>query len=494
MSSFHAWKRLYVLFLFCSLTSSGSPAQVFKSLANFEGSDGEYPLAKLTQGVDGSLYGTTNDGSDNDGTVFKITRAGALTTIYSFCTSSGCPDGSHPNGLVLGTDGNFYGTTYGGGPNEQGTVFKITPTGTLTTLYSFCANPPTCRDGALPQAPLILASDGNFYGSTTTGGTGDCSGGCGTIFKITPAGRLTTLHSFTPLEGWYPNGVIQATNGQFYGTAYNGGANCSSSGGCGTVFEMTLGGSLRILYSFCARRNCSDGNGPTSLIQARDGNFYGTTVSGGIRCNQSIPACGTVFKITPRGNLTTLHRFDLTDGANPNGAIIQATDGFFYGTTWYGGNTTACPGIGCGTVFRMTLSGTVTTLHSFVYTDGAVPFAGLLQATNGVFYGNASSGGDLNCTDFEGQGCGTVFDLRVGLKPFVAFVIKAGGIGQRIGILGQGFIGTTAVSFNGTAARFTVRSQTLLTAIVPAGATTGSVTVTTPDGTLTSNVPFYVLP
>jgi uncharacterized repeat protein (TIGR03803 family) len=496
MTGFSRCKRACTIFLLSCAATLPSPAQVFKSLANFEGSDGEIPMEALTQGVDGSLYGTTNDGSDNDGTVFKLTRAGALTTVYSFCTSPGCPDGSHPSGLILGKDGNFYGTTYGGGPNENGTVFKITHAGTLTTLYSFCANPPTCPDGALPRAPLILANDGNFYGTTTIGGQGCRSaGGCGTVFKISPAGVLTTLHRFTALEGAYPTGgMIEARNEKFYGTAYQGGANCGASGGCGTIFEMTGSGALKTLYSFCVRTNCSDGNGPTSLIQASDGSYYGTTLTGGVRCSQYMTPCGTVFRITSTGKLTTLHGFNLTDGANPNGAIIQATDGLFYGTTWYGGNMSACPDSGCGTIYRMTARGAVRTLHSFQNTDGAVPFAGLLQATNGVFYGNTNAGGDPSCVDFQGHGCGTVFDLIVGLRPFVAFVLNSGRVRHMVGILGQGFTGTISVSFNGTPAKFTVRRDAFLTATVPRGATTGYVTVTTPSGKLTSNVRFNVLP
>jgi uncharacterized repeat protein (TIGR03803 family) len=491
------WSWVGAVSLVCVITALASPAQVFKSLLNFEGNDGFIPTQTLTQGPDGDLYGTTTGGSDNSGTVFSMTRPGTLTTLYQFCTQVGCPDGANPSGLVLGTDGNFYGVTYGGGANGDGTVFQITSRGSLTTLYSFCSQA-NCEDGDGPRAALMQASDGNFYGTTWAGGTGtSCVGGCGTAFRITPAGKLTTLHSFDLTDGWTPNGLIEATNGKFYGTTQQGGPPCDvSSAGCGTVFEMTFAGTLTTLYTFCPQAGCPDGDGPTSLVQASDGKFYGTTVSGGIQCSQYISPCGTIFKITPLGALTTLHSFDLTDGANPNGALIQATDGMFYGTTWYGGNTNAsgCTDTGCGTVFRMNSTGAVTTLHSFENTDGSVPFAGLLQLTSGNFYGTTTAGGDMNCVDFEGNGCGTVFALSTGLAPFVAFVHGEGKIGQTAAVLGQALTRTTSVSFNGTPAEFKVISSTLLTFTVPSGAKTGSLTVTTPSGTLTSNESFYVLP
>jgi uncharacterized repeat protein (TIGR03803 family) len=173
----------------------------------------------------------------------------------------------------------------------------------------------------------------------------------------------------------------------------------------------------------------------------------------------------------------------------PTASPIQATDGNLYGTTFFGGNLSCDSRYGCGTVFRIEPTGALTTLHSFCdppCNDGAWPLAGLIQATDGTFYGAASSGGSM--------GDGTIFSLSMGLAPFLAFVQDYGKVGQTGGILGQGFTGTTGVSFNGTSATFTVISDTYLTATVPAGATTGYVTVATPSGTLTSNVPFHVIP
>ena len=174
--------------------------------------------------------------------------------------------------------------------------------------------------------------------------------------------------------------------------------------------------------------------------------------------------------------------------------MVQATDGNFYGTTSNGGSSDC--DYGCGIVFQVTPSGTLTSVHNFVGTDGAYPLNGLLQATSGILYGVTTSGGaSNNCSFwFYYPGCGTVFSLDMGLGPFVAFVRNSGRVGSNAQILGQGFTGTTGVSFNGTSASFAVKSDTYLTATVPQGATTGFVTVTTPSGTLQSNVMFQVRP
>ncbi len=351
--------------------------------------------------------------------------AQTLTTLYSFCSLSGCPDGADPYaGLVQATNGDLYGTTVSGGTsgtNTNGTVFKITPGGTLTTLYSFCSST-NCTDGADPYA-----------------------------------------------------GLVQAANGDFYGTTYSGGAN----GNYGTVFKITPGGTLTTLYSFCSQTNCTDGAGPQAgLVQAADGDLYGTTVSGGTNTN------GTVFKITPTGTLTTLHSFNgTTDGATPAAGLVQAINGDFYGTASSGANN-------YGTVFKITPSGTLTTLYRFCHQthcpDGATPYAGLVQDTNGDFYGTTSEGGSNND--------GTVFRLSVGLGPFVKPRPPYGKVGAAVKILGTNLTGAASVSFNGTAAVFTVVSPSLITTTLPAGASSGKVQVVTPSGTLSSNASFLVVP
>ena len=292
---------------------------------------------------------------------------------------------------------------------------------------------------------------------------------------MTPAGTLTDLHEFDFTDGWDPKDtpLIQATDGDFYGTTAGGGSHtCPSPAiGCGTVFKITPGGAFATLHNF----DGGDGSIPfAGVIQAADGSLYGTTNQGGAHGD------GTVFKITLGGTLTTLHSFDGTDGSGPFGVLVQGTDGNFYGTTNAGGAN------GDGTVFEITPAGTLTTLHDFDGTDGAGAQSGLLQATNGTFYGNTFGGG--------ANGDGTVFSLSTGLGPFVTFLPAARPVGGLVEILGQGFTGATGVSFNGTTAAFTVESDTYLTATVPAGATTGSVTMATPSGTLTSNKIFRVTP
>ena len=339
------------------------------------------------------------------------------------------------------------------------------PAQTFTTLVDF-----DFGDGAYPALGfLVQGRDGNFYGTTPYGG--GFGNFAGTVFKITPSGALTTLHSFTGTDGFYPKaGLVQGSGGNFYGTTSLGGA-C----GIGTVFKITPGGTLTTLHC------CSH---PTAeLVQGTDRNFYfyGTMIDGGAN------GFGTVYRINLSGKLTWLHSFDSTDGAIPYAGLVQATDENFYGTTSGGGAN------GQGTIFKITPAGTLPTLYNFCSqtncTDGANPYAGLVQSTNGSFYGMTSLGGA--CSE-QNQGCGTVFSMSVGLDPFVAFVRNSGKVGQTAEILGQGFTGTSVVSFNGTAAKFVVHSDTYLTATVPSGATTGFVTVTTPKKTLKSNVVFRV--
>jgi uncharacterized repeat protein (TIGR03803 family) len=354
----------------------------------------------------------------------------------------------------------------------------------LTTIYSFCAQP-NCSDGANPYGPLIQATDGSFYGTTTLGGIG-----AGTIFRITPEGTLTTLHSFVgyPTDGANPSGpLIQARDGNFYGTTAEGGAFGYCNSGCGTVFKITTRGILTTLHSFAI----ADGYSPTSsaLVQGADGSLYGTTPGGGASSNCGGLGCGTVFKITTRGTLTTLHSFAIADGNYPDGTLIQATDGNFYGTTScggaYAGARGSCP-IGSGTVFKITPGGALTTVYSFcaqpTCSDGANPIAGLVQATDGDFYGT-TEGGTNN---------GTVFSLSVGLSAFVRTLPTSGKVGTAVKILGTKLTGASSVSFNGTAAVFKVLSSSEITTTVPAGATTGTVQVVRPGGTLSSNVNFRV--
>ena len=342
------------------------------------GNDGAQLYSGVIHASDGNFYGTTVGGGKNDnGTVYKITPQGVETILHSF--TGGGNDGEYPQaGLIQGSDGNFYGTT--GGANT-GTVFKITPQGQLITLYRFTGG----TDGSQPVAGLIQGRDGNFYGTT--------GGGNGTVFKITPQGVKAILYSFAGRKdgAFLYSGVIQASDGNFYGTTGVGGAFND-----GTVFKITPQGVKITLYSFVG--GLKDGAHPQAgVIQASDGNFYGTTTQGG---NGEYNNFGTVFKITPQGVETILHSFanDGTDGISPFAGLIQGRDGNFYGTTYYGGD-------GCGTVFKITPQGQEIVLYSFAYpgTDGVKPQAALIQDSDGNFYGTTQWGGI--------GGNGTVFKL-----------------------------------------------------------------------------------
>jgi len=292
---------------------------------------------------------------------------------------------------------------------------------------------------------------------------------------------LTTLHSFCAqypscgTDGVAPLQLLQATNGKLYGITTGGGAN-----GYGTVFEITQAGVTNTLYSFCAQKNCTDGKNPASLLQGADGNFYGTARMGGNYTGSwcEIDGCGTIFRVTQTGKLFTMHTFAGTDGRDP-GALVQATDGNFYGAAGAGGINSE------GTIFEITPTGTLTTLHTFAYADGEYPNS-LMQATDGNFYGTTAAGG--------ADSGGTIYKLSTGLGPFVETLPTGGKVGARILILGNDLKGTTKVAFNGTPAGFVVISNTEIKASVPTGATTGTVTVTTPSGTLSNNVVFRVAP
>jgi len=462
-------------------------AQTFNTLHSFSSTDGAQPINTLVQATDGNIYGAVVVGGANGGgTIFKITPTGALTTLYNFCSESGCTDGSQPQTrLVQAVNGDFYGVAYSGGAHGAGTIFKITPSGTLTTLYSFCSRyiiNVGCTDGQGPNA-LLQATNGKFYGGTYAGG----ANGYGTVFEVTPSGRLTTLYGFCSQancsDGANPTtGMIQATNGNIYGTTYWGGRGGFS--GNGTIFEITPSGTHTTLYSFCSQSNCSDGAHPNAgVVQATSGDLYGTTYGGGAN-----NVGGTVFTIAPGGTLSTLYRFcsktDCPDGSNPYATVIQATDGNFYGATGSGGAH------GGGAAFKITPSGKLTALRSFCAqsgcTDGETPWFGeLLQDTNGEIYGTTYYGGTSGACS---GGCGRIFSLSVGLGPFVETQPASGKVGAAVNILGTNLTGTTSVTFNGTVAVFDVVSSSLITTTVPTGATTGRVEVTTPSGTLTSSV------
>lgn len=486
-------KLACMIAVFCVATVFASHAQTFKSLFSFDGTDGSNPFSPLVEGPDGNLYGTTCCGGANGvGTVFKISRSGNLTTLYSFCDLSTCEDGWDPAsvGLTLGLDGNFYGSTTNGGKYGKGALFRITPSGTLTILHTF-----TGKGDGWATSGLTLGPDGSLYGTTEFAGyfgNSFCLAyGCGTLFKLSPSGVFTTLYTFcvqtTCTNGAHPSsGLTLGNDGNFYGTTSDGGANSM-----GTVYNITPTGTLTTLYSFCSQTNCADGAHPfVGLVQANNGNFYGVASLDGPHGG------GSVFEITPAGVFTTLHGFcaqrECLDGGNPRGALVQGNDGNLYGTTTEGGAAFF------GFVFGMTPDGKIAPIYNFCSqancADGDYPMAALIQATDGRFYGTTEDGGTYGAICGNDATCGTVFRFSVGLPPFVEAIPRASNLGGTVVILGDNLTGSTSVTFNGVSATFQIASRTVIKATVPAGATSGTIQVTTPSGTLNSNVAFQILP
>jgi len=455
---FSAFMRLGLILGLLLSVSLVATAQSLTTLHSFSGynssnpsaSDGADPLANLILGTDGNFYGTTSWGGayagpngTGLGTVFKMMPGVSETVLHSFsgynANNPSASDGSGPAAsLVLGTDGNFYGTTPGGGAYNKGTVFKITPAGVETVLYSFSgynsSNPPA-SDGAGPAASLILGTDGDFYGTTEYGGAyGSSVGGYGTVFKITPGGSETVLHSFSGYNSSNPS--------------------------------------------------ASDGANPTaSLILGADGNFYGTTVLGGAH-GPNI-GLGTIFKITPNGTESVFYSFDSYpgDGAGPAASLILGSDGNFYGTTEYGGTYSS------GTIFKVTPSGSETVLYSFGSQtgDGGNISAGLILGSDGGLYGTSVQGGSAG-------NHGTVYRFSESssapiLKSLSPSSKDAGGPAFTLIVKGSLFQASSSVNWNSSPLTTTYVSTTELKAAVPASliAQPGTAAVTVATGASVSN-------
>jgi uncharacterized repeat protein (TIGR03803 family) len=426
--------------------------------------DGIQPFAGLIEDASGNLYGTTNGGGSTNnsdcnagscgyGTVFKLTPSGSdytKTVLYNFCSQTNCTDGANPYaGLIEDSSGNLYGTTYNGGATGGGTVFKLTPSGNgyiESVLYNFCSQSQGsafCTDGVNPYAGLIEDSSGNLYGTTNLGGTGVplVNGGYayGTVFMLAPSGsgyNYTVLYNFCPpsstafcTDGAAPNAaLILDASGNLYGTTALGGAgtqNCIGLG-CGTVYKLSPNGSgyvETVLYSFCSQggSNCTDGAYPygAGLIEDASGNLYGTTSDGGVNSCDT-PGCGTVFKLAPNGDgsytESVLHSFDYTDGAGPDAGLIEDASGNLYGTTSSGGTGLSweCEGCSSGTVFELSPSGngyTETVLYSFCSEGGTQCTDGAMPMAGVI---QDASGNLYGSTEFGGTNgidWGTVFKL-----------------------------------------------------------------------------------
>lgn len=353
------------------VTSGEKPLYAFSGAA-----DGSYPDSGLTEGLDGNLYGTTIRGGASDvGTVYRLTPDGRHTVIYSF--TNGPADGQNPaSGLELADDGTFYATTTAGGQYGQGTFFRITTAGQLTTLFSF-GGPGI---GAKPQG-ITLMQDGNFYGTTSYGGANNL----GTVYRITPAGAHTVLYSFAPggdarvpVAGLSP----YAVDGMLYGVTHYGGAN-----NLGAIFRIaTDGAGYAVLHSFAG--GTADGEYPgNKLRQAPDGYLYGTTGSGGAY------GLGTVFKYSPATGQSLVRSFAgaPNDGSAPSSRLRLGEDGYLYGVTFYGGR------FDYGSFFRLATTGEYRLLYSFSGgAGGQSPSSSLLTGSDGYFYGTTVTGGPSN--------------------------------------------------------------------------------------------------
>ena len=341
------------------------------------------PLGALVQDAAGNFYGTTQGGGTHGyGSVYRVTTAGAFTTLYSF---TGGGDGSTPSGaLLLYSDGNLYGTTFDGGSFGFGTVFSVTTGGTLTTLHGF-----NRADGRSPRSGLVAGTDGRLYGTTVGGGAYNT----GTVFATTPAGDLTTLHSFVRGEGTAPQAsLVRGTDGNFYGTTAFNGSTDNRTDGPGGVFRISPAGDFQALHLFSGP---SEGYGAVAgLVQGSDGAFYGVNPDGGANGN------GTIFRVAADGTFQVIYTFSASnygynnDGIAPLGTLLDGGDGRFYGDANLGGTN------GTGTVFAVTPAGAFTTIYSFssltrdgTNAEGANPYAGFVRGADGRLYAPISAGG-----------------------------------------------------------------------------------------------------
>jgi uncharacterized repeat protein (TIGR03803 family) len=379
---------------------------------SFSGAAGSYPNGGLIQTLNGNFYGTAQQGGANgDGALFRITNSTTVSLLYSF---AGTADGQGPvDSLVQGVDGNFYGTAFAGGTYTYGSVFQVLPSGTVNLLYGFTG----IADGANPVAGLVQGSDGNFYGTTTSGG----AYGYGTAFSLNTNGALTILASFNYTNGAVPlGGLVQANDGSYYGTTAEGGVN-----GYGTVFRLSTNSGLATLYSFAG----ADGESPeASLTQGNDGNLYGTTYAGGIAGQ------GTVFLITTNGGLRTLLSFNGFNGSGPESALVQASDGNFYGTTFVGGNGYApSSGGGNGTIFRITVPTFISGAFTLASAVAALPYMAVITnlavapAGDTLAFAMVSGPGWLNVAS-NGVLSGTPANSDIGTNDFVVSLTDTNGV------------------------------------------------------------------
>jgi uncharacterized repeat protein (TIGR03803 family) len=434
-------------------------AQTVTVIAEFNGTNGNSPNG-MVQGTDGNLYGSTFAGGAFDwGEIFRLTPSGQIGTVYSFhCEDKSCVRSAYL--LATGSDGNFYGISVYGGNEDGGVFYRVTPGGKFTVLHNFCYGT-DCMGGQNPNG-LFLGFDGNFYGTTAYGGKSNQ----GVFFRISPKGEFKVLHAFCLLsdcqDGNFPLAPIQGQDGNFYGTTAEGGTQ-----GAGVIYKLTPDGTYEVIHNFCSHDICAAGGVIQPLVQDAKGNLFGITSGGGTH------GFGAVFELTAEHHFKILHSFaPHVDGGDPNAGLVLANDGNLYGVNLYGK-------YGEGTAFEVTPEGEFTLQYTFQLAGNA-PYVPLFQSTNGLLYGT-----------LEGSN-GTVFQLSNNLSPLIETIPTGGKVGKRVLILGNGLTGATSVTFNGMPAEFKVQKDSFITATVPAGATTGTVSVVTRSGTLNSNPQFVV--
>ena len=372
------------------------------------GDDGGFPDSSVILDPAGDLYGTTNRGGTGGvGVVFELEPSGNLTVLHTF---TGGADGAYPNaGVVRDPAGNLYGTTYSGGSEDAGVVYKVNLSGQETVLYTFRGR----ADGAYPYGELVGDESGNFYGTTAGGGDLGCDGGCGVVYKLDRTGHETVLYTFTGGTGGASPyaGVMRDQAGNLYGTTSSGGdlSACAGSG-CGVVYKLDPSGYETVLYNFMGG---ADGADPMAdVIRDSEGNLYGTTSGGG-------PASfGVVYKLDPSGRETWRYAFPSPpNGSQPSTGVIRDPAGNLYGTTNFGG------AVGAGVVFKLDPAGRETVLHSFTGgADGGSPYAGVIRDSSGNLYGTTEFGG------MAGQG--VVFELSPAGSETVLYSFTGGADGD----------------------------------------------------------------
>jgi hypothetical protein len=457
------------LFLTIAGTTNIALAQTVTQLYQFGSVNGDAVnptyLAIITQGRDGNMYSTSPKGGANKtGAAFKFSPNGTESVIHSFL-ADGSEGTDCVSGFTLGRDGNFYGAcaSY---PTSNGTLYRLTPSGTYSLLHAFAGG---ASDGAYPFSPPTQASDGNFYGVTYFGGFYS-----GTFYQMTPGGTLKTLYDFgSPGKSFQPYGpLVQGPDGLLYGEALNGGAH-----GGGSIIKISTKGIETDLFALTSLNDGFESLG--GVIQGTDGNYYGCTDVGGLY------NWGTAFKVTSKGVYTVLRHFGATgssDGVNCQVALVQATDGNFYGVQPLDLVHKK------GAIFKIDTNGAYSVLYYFDGTVGATPTSALFQNTNGLLYGLTNSGGIGTPSQ------GIIYSFNIGAKPFARLELTSGKAGSSIGIFGQGFLAATSVTFGGVAATFTTQGDNYVTATVPSGGKSGPVVVNIPSGNLTSSKSFRLIP